>query len=189
MKAATSSGKTQSPRPALASRPETQRLRILVGLVALQLASATYFLVDVVLDMAAVGAQPHFLHETLAAVVLMAAVLLGALESWRALRYRRRSDAALKMAAGAFAELLRDRFGAWNLTESERQVAMLTLKGFDGPDIARMRGTAAGTVRAQLGNIYTKSGCNSRGQFVSLFIDDLLEDPVLPAPSGPESVQ
>jgi DNA-binding CsgD family transcriptional regulator len=169
-------------RPPIPARSGIVRLRVLVGLVLLQLLGAVYFLGDVIVDLATTGPEPHFIHEALATAALFAGVAFGAIEGWRSLHYRRRSDAALKMAAGAFGELLRDRFGAWGLTDSERQVAMLTLKGFDGPDIARMRGTAPGTVRAQLGNIYAKSGSSSRGQFVSLFIDDLLDEPVIQGP-------
>lgn len=92
-----------------------------------------------------------------------------------------RAESALKLAAGGFAGLLRHRFDDWRLTEAEAEVALFTLKGFDATEIARLRGTAAGTVRAQLGRIYAKSGAHGRGAFVSLFLDALLDAP-LPAP-------
>ena len=59
-------------------------------------------------------------------------------------------------------------------------VELLTLKGYDATQIAKMRKTAPGTARAQLTSIYGKSDSNGRGQIVSLFIDALLDDPAQP---------
>ena len=152
------------------------RVGILVALVALQGASALFFLGDVLVDFLAIGFDPHTTYEAIATVALLLGVCFGGFEIARTIRHGKRTEAALQMASGAFSEVLKDRFGAWNLTPSEADVALLTLKGFDGPQIAQLRGTAPGTVRAQLGHIYAKSGCNGRGQFVSLFIDALLDD-------------
>jgi len=55
----------------------------------------------------------------------------------------------------------------------------LTLKGFDVAEIAKIRGAAAGTVRAQLTRVYAKASVSSRPQFISLFIEDLLDGPVV----------
>ncbi len=152
---------------------------MLIGLVVLQGFAAAFFLSDVLLDIFTIGLETHIAHEIVATLALILGSLFGGVELWRALQRNRRSDAALQMASGAFSDLLRGRFRDWKLSPSERQVALMTLKGFDGPEIAALRGTAAGTVRAQLGNIYAKSGTNGRGQFVSLFIDDLLEEPII----------
>ncbi|MCA0872879.1 helix-turn-helix transcriptional regulator [Seohaeicola saemankumensis] len=147
-------------------------------LVVLQGTSALFFLGDVTADFLALGFDPHTTYEGIATLALLCGVALGLVEMWRTANRMRRAENALKMASGAFADLLEDRFDMWRLTPAEAEVALLTLKGFDGPEIARLRGTADGTVRAQLGRIYAKSGCNGRGQFVSLFIDALLDDPV-----------
>jgi DNA-binding CsgD family transcriptional regulator len=74
--------------------------------------------------------------------------------------------------------MIAERFSTWSLTAAEAEVALLTLKGFDAIEIAGFRNSAAGTVRAQLSGIYSKSGLHNRGQFVSSFIDDLLESPI-----------
>ena len=72
-------------------------------------------------------------------------------------------------------ELLEDRFDEWGLTPAERDVALFTIKGLSVSDIAELRATSEGTVKAQSAGIYRKAGVNNRTQLVSLFIDDLLE--------------
>ena len=167
--------------------PVWRRTSALGLLIALQGASAAFFLGDVVEDLLQTGLDSHTGYETLATLALLLGVVFGALEMRRTLERSRRSEAALKMAAGAFAELVEERFDAWKLTPAEAEVALLTLKGFEGKEIAELRGVAAGTVRAQLARIYAKSGSAGRGQFVSLFIDDLLDRPLAAGPELPAS--
>ncbi len=160
---------------------DRQRLRLfaLVFLVLLQAVSALFFLGDVIADFMAIGMDPHTRYEAVATLALILGVIFGGVETARILRRSRAAESALLIASGAFSELVAERFDAWRLSGSERQVALLTLKGFDTPEIAELRGTAQGTVRAQLGSIYTKSDTSGRGQFVSLFIEELLDEPLL----------
>lgn len=174
--AQTGSGSASPP-----ARGQGLRLAIVLSLVALQAVSALFFLGDVTADVLATGLDPHTRYEAVATLALICGVLFGGLETWRILRRSRATESALKIASGAFSDLVADRFAHWSLTLSEQQVALLTLKGFDTPEIAALRGTARGTVRAQLGHIYAKSGTTGRGQFVSLFIEELLDEPLIGA--------
>jgi len=168
------------PAPRLRARTGVRwKTGILALVIALQLISALFFVGDVFADMMAIGLlDMHTSYEALATVALILGVVLGGIEMQRIIAQGRRSDDALKMASGAFSELITERFNAWSLTEAETQVALLTLKGFEGREIADLRGTAPGTIRAQLTSIYAKSGTASRGQFVSVFIDTLIDTPV-----------
>lgn len=154
------------------------RTWVLILLVLLQAISASFFVGDVFADFMALGFDPHTMYEAIATLALICGVVFGALETVRTIRRSRRTEDALRIASGAFGDLVRDRFAHWDLTRSEQDVALLTLKGFDGPEIARMRGTADGTVRAQLAAIYAKSSTHGRGAFVALFIDALLDGPM-----------
>ena len=62
----------------------------------------------------------------------------------------------------------------WGLTPSEADVATFTIKGCSIAEIARLRGSAEGTVKTHLNAIYRKSGLSGRGQLASLLIEDLL---------------
>ena len=83
-------------------------------------------------------------------------------------------DSGLKIARGQMLGVMHSFFDEWNLTEAERDVAMLILKGLDNESIAKVRNTATGTIRAQATSIYSKSGTHGRTEFVSLFLEELI---------------
>jgi DNA-binding CsgD family transcriptional regulator len=74
------------------------------------------------------------------------------------------------------AKVIKGFFDEWNLTAAERDVAIMILKGLDNETIAQVRKTARGTVRAQATNVYAKSKTDSRAQFISLFVEELLAE-------------
>jgi DNA-binding NarL/FixJ family response regulator len=91
----------------------------------------------------------------------------------------------LSVASGAFAEVLDVFFSQWALTPAERDVALMVLKGLENEQIAAARGSAVGTIRAQTTRIYAKAGVNSRAQLMSVFIEELLAERLVPAaPAG-----
>jgi DNA-binding CsgD family transcriptional regulator len=75
-------------------------------------------------------------------------------------------------------DLLEERFGEWALTPPERDVALFAIKGMSTAEIAMLRMTSEGTVKAQTNAIYRKAGVSGRPQLLSLFIDDLMRDDV-----------
>ena len=56
-------------------------------------------------------------------------------------------------------------------------MALFAIKGLSLADIASLRKTSEGTVKAQTNAIYRKAGVTGRPQLLSLFIEDLLQDP------------
>ncbi len=111
-----------------------------------------------------------------AAVGLILGVVLGGLMLHRALRDRHRAEEQLRRASGAFMDLLQERFGEWGLTPSEKDVALFAIKGMSTSEIAALRATSEGTVKAQTNAIYRKAGVSGRSQLLSLFIEDLMRD-------------
>lgn len=158
------------------------RARFLVVVVILQAVSVSFFIGDVFADIREEGLGRHIAFEACATFALFLGVLFGLLELRRMFWITAHAEDSLKIAADAFGEMIEERFNAWRLSPSEREVALLTLKGFDAPEIASFRQTAQGTVRAQLANIYSKSGMTNRGQLVSSFIDALISLPILDRP-------
>jgi DNA-binding CsgD family transcriptional regulator len=69
---------------------------------------------------------------------------------------------------------------AWGLTNAEREVALLMLKGFSHKEIAALRSTSEATVRQQARSTYEKSGLNGRASFCAYFLEDLLPPQSLP---------
>lgn len=130
------------------------------------------------------------LLEIGAAVGLILGVVLGGLMLRRALRDRHRAEEQLRRASGAFMDLLQERFSEWGLTPSERDVALFAIKGLSTAEIASLRATSEGTVKAQTNAIYRKAGVSGRSQLLSLFIEDLMRDDgaVRPMPVGTVAV-
>ncbi|MFN3578474.1 MAG: helix-turn-helix transcriptional regulator, partial [Tabrizicola sp.] len=55
-------------------------------------------------------------------------------------------------------------------------VALFAIKGMSTAEIAQLRSTSEGTVKAQTNAIYRKAGVTGRPQLLSLFIEDLMRD-------------
>ncbi|MCI3133293.1 helix-turn-helix transcriptional regulator [Phenylobacterium aquaticum] len=149
------------------------------AVVALQAIAAAFFLADATADIGASGATPHVVIEAIIALALVAGVVTGALQVRRMWREARRRRAALAVAAGALSEVMAQRFREWRLTPAEADVAVFALKGCDIAQICELRGSAAGTVRAQLTRVYDKAGVNSRAALASLFLEDLMSAPII----------
>lgn len=71
-------------------------------------------------------------------------------------------------------QLIDKQFQDWNLTHSEREVAMLLLKGLSHKEIAAIRETSEKTVRQQAGQVYEKANLEGRAQLSAFFLEDLL---------------
>lgn len=153
---------------------------LLTGVVALQLLAALFFFADVADDIARDGWGIHVAVEAGAVLALLAGILFGAWQI-RALLLRARLDAAaVAKARGAMGDLIRRRFEQWHLTPAEADVALFALKGCDIAEIAALRGSASGTIRAQLARVYAKAGIRTQSALIAAFIDDLIDTEAAP---------
>lgn len=155
-----------------------RRLQQVVTLLVLQVLAGAFFLADTIVD-ASDGADGESVLlsglEIGLAVALLAAIVMGALLLRRLTIEAHRREQALALARGALGEVMAQRFESWGLSRAEADVALFALKGSSIADIARMRGSAEGTVRAQLSQIYSKAGVSSQSGFVALFVEELLD--------------
>ena len=78
--------------------------------------------------------------------------------------------------AGELLSVMREQFSQWNLTPSEREVALLLIKGLSMKEIAVARHVKEKTVRGQATSIYAKSGYAGRHELAAHFIEDLMSD-------------
>jgi DNA-binding CsgD family transcriptional regulator len=117
--------------------------------------------------------------ENLVVAALVVSMITTGFEVRKTMTRQKRLEQQVKAASGAFAAMLEEHFDSWALTPSEGDVALLALKGFSIAEIARIRKTAEGTVKAQCNAIYRKAGVSGRPQLLSLFIDELLQGALL----------
>lgn len=71
-------------------------------------------------------------------------------------------------------EAIDRQFLTWKLTEAERHVGLLILKGLSLREIAAARVTSERTIRAQARSIYAKAGLSGRAALSAFFLEDLL---------------
>ncbi|MBX9604623.1 MAG: LuxR C-terminal-related transcriptional regulator, partial [Gammaproteobacteria bacterium] len=83
-------------------------------------------------------------------------------------------DQAARDARRQLGELINAQFVAWGLTDSEREIGWLLLKGLSLKEIAALRATAEKTVRTQASALYQKAGLDGRHAFAAWFLEDLL---------------
>jgi DNA-binding NarL/FixJ family response regulator len=62
----------------------------------------------------------------------------------------------------------------WHLSPSEKEIALLLLKGLSLKEIAEVRGVSERTARQQSVSIYQKSGLAGRAELSAYFLEDLL---------------
>ncbi len=156
------------------------RHRGLVAVTALQAACALYFLGDILSELPDFRTDPaHPAVELIVVAVLWIGCFWGLREIRTLLSRNRQMEERMQAASGAFLDLLEDSFVRWGLTPSEREVALLSIKGFSIAEIAALRRTREGTVKAQSAAVYRKAGVTGRAQLVSHFVEDLMAGLVL----------
>ena len=165
--------------------PRNTRDYLTLGMLTLVVVASGF---DLVSD---VGHGASALHLFIESVVLaLALVLLG----WILLDLRRQAlriadlehqleqarapqrprSPELEDARKRFRDAVNHQFDAWELTESEREVGWLLLKGLSVKEIAAARSTHEKTSRHQASSIYRKAGLPGRHGFAAWFIEDLI---------------
>lgn len=169
-----------------------RRLRVM--LVVVLLVMAVSGAVDVVLDGPDDWRSGHVLYELLLIVAALAttaalwhqwtraerrlAVTRHALDVRQAERdaWRASAERALQgLGAAIDAQLVR-----WGLTATEREIALLLLKGRSHKEIAYSSGRSERTVRQHAVAVYQKSGLAGRAELAAFFLEGLM----LPASEG-----
>lgn len=163
-------------------RPAGQGTALAI-LITVQSICAVFFIIDVVNDTLVLGPAAlrnvHLVIEVVAVAGLLVGIVLEIRMLLTLLRRQARAERGLGIAAGALNELIETYFREWGLTAAEQDVAGFALKGLPIAEIARLRGTAEGTVKTQLNAIYRKAGVSGRSQLVSLLIEDLMTAPLV----------
>jgi DNA-binding CsgD family transcriptional regulator len=147
--------------------------------------------VDLVLDAPSDWRSGHVLFEVLMlAFAVGASIVLwrGWARATRSLEVTRRvlaerqdeRDAWRSRAQTALDGLgsaIKERFDAWGLTPTEREIALLLLKGRSHKEIAYQTARGERTVRQHAVSIYHKSGLGGRAELAAFFLEDLMLPP------------
>ncbi|KAA9008338.1 helix-turn-helix transcriptional regulator [Histidinibacterium aquaticum] len=160
---------------------------LITGILVVQAVSAGFFAFKLLTTIFGIGGPISWrLHEIIeigAVLGLLLGVLTGTLALRAAFARTAKAETRLRAAQSAFLDVVEEQFDSWGLTPAERDVALFAVKGLSTSEIAELRQTSEGTVKAQSAAIYRKAGVQNRSQLLSLFIDHLMErDTSAPAP-------
>ena len=149
------------------------------ALVAIQCFCGAYFMWEILASIAGLPSLPlrwqtRELVELGASTGLILGAGLAVHLVTRARRAEMRADRAHKLTSGQFTETVEAYLSTLELTKAEQDVAWLVLKGMSVAEIAQMRDTKPGTVKAQCTSIYRKAGVSGKSQLFSLIVEDLL---------------
>lgn len=143
---------------------------------------------DLYLDAPTSWRSAHVLFE----LGLIVAATLSSIVMWRGWRRSRRTLAEVRRtlashaaereawrataesALAGFSRAVSERFDAWSLTPTEREIALLLLKGHSHKQIAFETGRGERTVRQHAVAIYEKSGLGGRAELAAFFLEGLL---------------
>lgn len=152
---------------------------------------ALFFLVDIYLDLKESIPLNHIWHEVILFLLAVVAACWqiriivkknGHIRSIKAelletkksyLDWKEKS----KSSAGAIRDMIDQQLGLWQLSQSEKDVALFLIKGLSMKEIAEIRQTQEKTVRSQATTIYRKAGLSGRQELAAFFLEDILTGP------------
>jgi len=143
---------------------------------------------DLVMDKPSTWLSFHVIFETLmiaGALVMATTLWLGwwrsahsaaslreSLEAQRAERDAWKASA--QTALDGLGRAIDAQFETWHLTPTEREVALMLLKGYGHKEIAALTGRSERTVRQHAGVVYDKAGISGRAELAAYFLHDLM---------------
>lgn len=141
--------------------------------------------VDLAFDRPSSWLTFHVLYEV-ALIVAALAMAVALVRRWRlaeaASRELRRRlaerqaerdawRASAEQALAGFGAAVDAQFSAWQFTPSEREVALLVLKGLGHKEIAAQTGRSERTVRQHAASAYEKAGLGGRAELAAFFLE------------------
>ncbi|MFY0632827.1 MAG: hypothetical protein JXQ91_03385 [Vannielia sp.] len=153
--------------------------------LALQALGALFFVGDLWSEILGLRTAPipyewQEMIQLMASVGLVIGLVVSALFLRRSQRRVSELNRQVDVASGNFSQHLQQLFNQWDLSDSERSVAVYAMKGFSNAEIASLRGTSASTVKSQMNAVYRKTGYTTRGQLISCLVEELFEGVALP---------
>lgn len=148
-------------------------------LVIIQCLCGAYFLWEILASILGLPSVPlrwrlRELVEAGASIGLILGAFLGVRLAFVAQSATHRAEKARRITSGEFASVVDRYFADLNLTSAETEVAWFVLKGMSLAEIADLRQTRVGTVKAQCTAIYKKAGVTGKSQLFSQMVEDIL---------------
>ncbi|MFM6928304.1 MAG: helix-turn-helix transcriptional regulator [Bdellovibrio sp.] len=156
-----------------------------VGLILLSfLGICSFIFYDLYLDWGAQAPKVHLFFEFLVGLASLAwllfflrkYVLLLKVQALSAEETKEWKERASQLSEG-LTYSIDAQFDTWGLTETEKEIALLLVKGLATKEIASVRDCSERTVRQHAQAVYSKSKLAGRAELAAFFIEDLLVSP------------
>jgi len=165
-------------RASLHNLRNSWRIKFLGGSLAILAVCETLLIIDVVSEYFQYDLvfyiEYHSNIEATAVLFLGLSLIVIGTDFWRLIVENRQFRSLLGVASGEFLFILGGKFTDWKLSTSEREVALLLIKGLSIQEIANIRETKTGTIKSQCSAIYRKAEVKGRNELVAYFVEDLL---------------
>ncbi len=145
-----------------------------ISVTTIYISLITFFLSDIVLDYIEDELGWHFYIE-IVFIVITIFLLIYQVRKIYTIKYELKSTKnkllLLQNEVGVYIE---QEFNKWQLTNAEKSIAWLIIKGFSFKEIAKMRSVSGKTVHQQSTRIYQKSGMQNRHELMSGFLEEFI---------------
>lgn len=149
---------------------------------------ALFFIIDIYIDVHDGVPFSHIWHEGILFILALSAIawqvrvifrknrnisslsseLLATKKSYQ--EWKEKTHAS----AQEIRQMIDSQFVLWHLSYSEKDIALLLIKGLSMKEIAEIRKTHEKTVRQQATTVYKKSGLSGRQELAAFFLEDIL---------------
>ena len=178
-----------------------QENRIKIITFVILLGTSLFALFDIILDVQEGVSVDHLIHEG----ALWALSMAGAFYQFRIIKWQKNEMEGFQLKineldstnnmlkveqekfhkkishlSNEFLSNIDEQFNTWGFSRSEKEIALLLIKGLAMKEIADIRGSNENTVRQQASQIYKKSSLSGRMELSAFFLDDLLSLSKLP---------
>ena len=142
-----------------------------------------FFTIDVVMDFFSNAESPlnpntsliHFLIESLASISIIGVIFLLLDYIKISTQRERQMLESLDQLKQGVSHVITQHLESLGLSPAELEIGQLLIKGFNLNEIADLRGTSLGTVKAQAHAVYQKANINSRADLLSQCLEEVLD--------------
>jgi len=137
--------------------------------------ASCFFLYDIINDLN--KGMDSALHLLLEGCVFVATSIALYIEIRRVIGLHKRiiiEEGKVSRLTGELFAIINSEFDKWNLTDTEKEIAILLIKGLSMREIGELRQVKEKTIRQQATQIYAKAGYSNRQELASHFIEDLI---------------
>ena len=138
--------------------------------------ASLFFLYDIITDILYTQeSMAHIIVESFVFIAITIALYLEIKRTFLLSRAFELEKGKTEKLSGELFKIINQEFNKWGLTASEKEIALLIVKGLSMKEISELRNVKEKTIRQQSIKIYSKSGYSGRNELASHFIQDLLD--------------